>query len=195
MPTLSGQRASFTWCLNQYNLAEDNAAKQLNAKRMAKVLQRAPSLGLTIDEITQKQLYPEAEIAKFLGDTPAELGPDVVESQAIEAVHQAVDTSDLTKVGEGAGAVYAYGYRCAPDRLKIGLTSGDTVGRVMAQISTGTPDKPTLYLEIRTHDWVALERAIHATLDYRGKRVIGAGKEWFKTTREEVLGIYATMAE
>lgn len=193
MPTLAGQRASFTWALNQFNLAEDDDTKATNARRMAKIIQRAPSIGFTADEITQKQPYPEAEVTQYFGETPAELGPDVVEAQAIEAVHQLVDTSDLIRVGDGAAVVYAYGYPCAPDRLKIGLTTGDTVQRVVAQISTGTPDRPSLLLEIRTHDCNALERAIHAVLDYRGKRVSGAGKEWFRTTREEVLGIYGAM--
>jgi hypothetical protein len=90
--------------------------------------------------------------------------------------------------------VYAYGYRCAPDRLKIGLTTGDAIQRVAAQIGTGTPDRPVLRLEIRTHDCGALERAIHATLDYRGKRIDGAGREWFKTDREEIVAIYKAVA-
>ena len=33
-----------------------------------------------------------------------------------------------------AFALYAYGYACAPDRLKIGLTEGDTVDRIAAQL-------------------------------------------------------------
>jgi hypothetical protein len=59
-----------------------------------------------------------------------------------------------------AFALYAYGHACAPDRLKIGLTEGDTVDRIAAQIGTGTPDKPVLSLEIVTHDCGSLEKAI-----------------------------------
>ena len=83
--------------------------------------------------------------------------------------------------------MYANGYRCAPDRLKIGLTVGDVVQRIAAQISTGTPDKPALLLEIRTHDCSSVERAIHAILEYRGTKIPGAGQEWFKASREEVV--------
>ena len=38
-----------------------------------------------------------------------------------------------------AFALYAYGHACAPDRLKIGLTEGDTVDRIAAQIGRPWP--------------------------------------------------------
>jgi T5orf172 domain len=79
--------------------------------------------------------------------------------------------------------------------VKVGLTEGDAVDRIAAQISTGTPDKPVLLVEIRTHDCGPLEKAIHATLEYRGKRVCGGGKEWFKTTRDEIVSIYESVAQ
>src|SRR5215469_12840462 len=46
--------------------------------------------------------------------------------------------------------LYVYGYRCAPDRLKIGSTEVDTVQRIAAQITTSTPFKPVLLIEIKT---------------------------------------------
>ena len=87
-------------------------------------------------------------------------------------------------------AVYAYGYRSYPDRLKVGSTEAETVQRIAAQIGTGTPDKPVLHVEIKTNDCRALERAIHAVLEARGKRITGGGAEWFKVSREEILVIY-----
>ena len=83
-----------------------------------------------------------------------------------------------------------YGYKCAPGRLKIGRTDGDTVQRIALQITTGTPDKPVLMVEIKTNTCRALERAMHAILEARGKKVDGGGAEWFKTNRDEVLEIY-----
>jgi hypothetical protein len=73
---------------------------------------------------------------------------------------------------------------------------GTWARRITAQISTSTPDKPVLFLEIKTHDCGSLEKAIHATLEYRGRKIPGAGKEWFKATRDEVVAIYqgGTMA-
>ena len=86
--------------------------------------------------------------------------------------------------------VYAYGYGCAPDRLKIGETGVDPIQRIAGQISTGTPDKPVLFLEIRTPSRKSLEKAIHSILEHRGRKVVGGGDEWFKTSREEVIAIY-----
>lgn len=148
-----------------------------------------------MEEVTQGQLYPAAEVARYLDEATTDIGPDLSEGQAIREVAEAVDVSDVIRLGEGLTVVYAYGYRCAPDRLKIGLTIGDTVQRIAAQISTGTPDKPVLLLEIRTHDCSSLERAIHATLEYRGTKIAGAGQEWFKASREEVVEIYHSIAE
>ena len=86
--------------------------------------------------------------------------------------------------------VYAYGYRCCEDRLKVGFTEANTVQRIAAQISTSTPDKPVLLIEIKTDQCRALEGAIQATLETRGRKISGAGAEWFKTSRDEVLAIY-----
>lgn len=195
MATLAGQRAQFTWALRQYNLAEDSEKQALYALRMAKYIIAAPANGFTVEQVTQGQLYPGAEVARYLDETTTDLGPDLSEGQALREVAEAVDVSDVIRLGDGPTFVYAYGYRCAPDRLKIGLTVGDTVQRITAQISTGTPDKPVLLLEIRTHDCSSLERAIHAILEYRGTKIAGAGQEWFKVNREEVVAIYRFVAE
>jgi hypothetical protein len=77
-----------------------------------------------------------------------------------------------------------------PDRLKVGSTEWDSVQRNAAQIGTSTPDKPALCLEIKTDHYRALERAIQATLEVRGRKIFGGGTEWFKTSRDEVLAIY-----
>ena len=81
-----------------------------------------------------------------------------------------MDVSNVVRQGSGSGNVYAYGYKCAPDHLKIGSTELDTVQRIAAQISTSTPDKPVLFLEIKTEKCRVLERALHAILEYRGKK-------------------------
>ena len=147
-----------------------------------------------MEQVTQGQLYPAAEVAQYLATANSDADPGISEGEALREINEAVDTRDVLRLGDGPRVVYAYGYRCAPDRLKIGLTEGETIQRIAAQISTGTPDKPVLLLEIRTHDCSALERAIHATLDYRGSKIPGAGKEWFKTTREEIVAIYEAVA-
>lgn len=191
MATLAGQRASFTWALNQYNLAEDEEKKKHYAKLMAKYIANAPSNGFAVEQVTQGQLYPEAEVAQYTQSTNSDTEPEISEGEALTEISQSVDVSDVIKLGEGSKVVYAYGYKCAPDRLKIGLTEGDIVQRIAGQISTSTPDKPVLFLEIRTHDCGSLEKAIHAILAYRGCKV--EGKEWYKTSREEIMSIYQSM--
>jgi hypothetical protein len=195
MATLAGQRTQFTWALNQYNLAEDAEKQAYFAKRMAKYIAAAPANGFRVEQVTQGQLYPVAEVAQYLPSASSDTDPGISEEDAITEIAAAVDITDVLRLGEGPRVVYAYGYRCAPDRLKIGLTEGDAVQRIAAQVSTGTPDRPVLFLEIRSHDCSSLERAIHATLEYRGSKVPGAGKEWFKTSREEVISIYQSIVK
>jgi hypothetical protein len=129
-------------------------------------------------------------VTQFLEDPSAIPEPGISEEQARQTVAAAVDTSDVSRIGEGSGFVYAYGYGCCPDRLKIGYTEVDTVQRIAAQIGTGTPDKPVLSVEIKTNNCRALERAIQSILETRGQKINGAGTEWFKTTRDEVIAIY-----
>lgn len=190
MATLGGQRAQFTWSVNQYNSSEDLAVRDHHARRMAKYLAAAPANGFTAEEITQGQSYPADEVAKYLNDPEVATESDISETAAIQSLASTVDISDVVREGSGAGALYAYGYRCAPDRLKIGITDGDSVQRIAAQIQTSTPDKPVLFIEIRTDTCRALERALHGILEARGQKVMGGGAEWFKTTRDEVLNIY-----
>jgi len=123
-------------------------------------------------------------------DTSVSDDPGITEEQAVKTVREIVDTLDVTKIGGGTGVVYAYGYRCCQDRIKIGSTDVDTVERIAQQINTSTPDKPVLLIEIRTNKCRALERAIQATLETRGCKVTGGGAEWFKASRDEILAIY-----
>jgi hypothetical protein len=190
MATLAGQRANFTWALNRYNQTEDDEQRVRFAKLMAKTIATAPANGFTVEEVTQGQSYPAGEVAKYLNDPTAAAEPGISEDNAIRSLESAIDTTDVVRIGQGAGALYAYGYRCAPDRLKIGITESDTLQRIAAQISTGTPDRPVLVLEIKTTTCRALERALHGVLEARGKKVTGGGAEWFKTTRDEIVEIY-----
>jgi hypothetical protein len=194
MATLPGQRTQFTWALNQYNLSEDPERREHFAKVMAKYLKAAPSHGFTPEDIARGKSYP-AEVDQYANeaDTSAEEG--ISEEEALRTVERAVDTSDVVRVGDGVGIVYAYGYSCCPDRLKVGYTEGETVQRIAAQIGTSTPDKPMLLIEIKSNQCRALERAIQSTLETRGRKITGGGAEWFKVTREEVLEIYRFVAQ
>src|SRR5438552_13938588 len=117
MATLAGQRAQFTWSLNQYNLSEDPETRAKFAKRMAKYIAAAPANGFTVDEVTQGQIYPSSEVDQYINDPSVNDDPGITEEQAIRTVEETVDTSDVVRTGEGTGVVYAYGYRCCEDRL------------------------------------------------------------------------------
>lgn len=188
MATLAGQRAQFTWALNQYNLTEDPELRTRFARRMAEILKAAPKHGFTREQVSQGKSYP-AEVEHHMSDPDLGSEEGISEQSAESFIKNAVDTSDVVRLGEGNGAVYAYGYACAPDRLKIGSTETDVVERIAAQVSTSTPDRPSLKLEIRTDYCRLLERAIHAVLEVRGKRVDGGGAEWFRTSRDEIIEI------
>lgn len=189
MATLGGQRAQFTWALNQYNKSEDPREKTKYAEIMAKYIFAAPNYGFTVEQVTQGQDFP-SEVLQHTGERHINSESEITEDQALAMVNEAVDSSQVVRCGQGKGTVYAYGYGCCPDRLKIGCTEGDTIQRIAAQISTSTPDKPMLVIEIKTDSCRALERAIQATLETRGHKVLGGGAEWFKVSRDEVLTIY-----
>jgi hypothetical protein len=151
-------------------LSEDPQTRAKFAKTVAKYIAAAPANGFTVDEVTQGQIYPSSEVNQYLNDPSADDDPGITEEQAIRTVEEAVDTSNVSRTGEGAGVVYAYGYRCCEDRLKVGFTEANTVQRIAAQISTSTPDKPVLLIEIKTDQCRALERAIQATLGNAGSQ-------------------------
>lgn len=191
MATLAGQRATFTWALNRYNSTDDVDRRTKFVKQMAKTIATAPSNGFTIEEVTQGQSYPALEVEKYLRDPAAvAVEPGISEEESSESLAKSVEATDVIRAGQGNGTVYAYGYMCAPDRLKVGSTDGDAVQRIAAQISTSTPDRPVLVIEIKTDTCRALERAMHGILETRGRKISGGGTEWFKTTRDELMEIY-----
>jgi T5orf172 domain len=195
MATLPGQRAQFTWALNQYKLSEDDSDKRVHfAKLMANTIRNAPSNGFSVEEVTQGQSYPADEIQKYFSDQNISTEPGISEAEASEKLKQLVDTSNAIYLGSGAGSVYAYGYRCAPDRLKIGRTDKDVIQRIVQQISTSTPDIPVLFLEIKSDKNQYLEKALHAILSYRGQKVLGGGDEWFITSPKEIEQLYVYLS-
>lgn len=158
---------------------------------MAEVIADAPSLGFTEEDVTQHEDVPtevrhRANALHNIATTKPEEDPD----ELVVALKGTVDDRDVVELGAGDQSVYGYDYACAPDRLKIGSCTGDVLARVAAQISTGTPDRPRLLLVIRTHDCRALERALHGIFRIKGKQVAGAGAEWFRVSREDVIDCY-----
>lgn len=119
MATLAGQRAQLTYALNQYNLSDDPDRRTKFVRAMAKYIAAASSNGFTVEQVTKGQTYPVAEVNAVIAANATE-DPGITEEQAQRTVDEAVDSSDVIRIGEGAAAVYAYGYRGHPDRLKVG---------------------------------------------------------------------------
>jgi len=191
---LAGQRAKFTKALQDFNTTDENGVRAQAVDKMAQALRDAPSFGLGEDDVTQGQDVPAAVMEKLQAGT-VEVAPASDDDEALVAeVATTVDTSELSEFGVGGSCVYAYGYACAPDRLKIGRADGDAVARVAAQITTSTPDKPRLVVVLHTDDAGALERGLHAWFQLRGRRLEGGGKEWFRVTKDEVIEAYHRLA-
>lgn len=187
---LAGQRAKFSRARALFYSSTDDAQCARAAELMAEVLAEAPLNGFSEADVTQGEDVPD-EARHLAAGMPARSVEDQDDpDELVAALQTTVDTSDAIEIGQGAESVYAYGYRCAPDRLKIGSCAGDVVARIAAQIGTGTPDKPVLLLHIRTHDCRALERALHGMLRLKGRKIEGAGAEWFLATRDEVIAAY-----
>ena len=104
-------------------------------------------------------------------------------------------------LGSGAGAVYVYYDPCDKElaeskpqsvwECKVGMTESDVETRVKAQRTTAINEDPEIGLEIRTDTPRCLERAIHAILALKGKKIDPARKanEWFLTSPNEVMVI------
>jgi hypothetical protein len=189
MKPLSTHRQNFSWARNEYNKTDDLDTQTKYTQFMAKYLAEGKADGFTVEQITQGNSYP-AQVDRLSSGIDLQTLPSINEEQVKKQIEEAVDSAAVVRIGEGGAAVYAYGYACCPDRLKVGYATGDVLQRIADQIFTSTPDKPVLHLEIRTDNCRALERAIHAVLELRGRKTKGGGDEWFKITRDEVVEIY-----
>jgi len=191
MPTLGTHRGNFTWALNKYNETDHPPTQEKFARYMAKYVKAAQADGFSLDAVSNGQSYPADEVQKYFDAPPLNDVPEMSEEQLNESLAQKVDTTSVVRKGAGNEFVYAYGYNCAPDRLKIGMSSQtDCVQRIVQQINTSTPDRPVLHVEIKTDHSYSLERAMHSILIHRGKKIHGGGDEWFKTTAAEIIDIY-----
>lgn len=190
MGTLGGHRGNFTWALNKYNSTDDPLVREDFARKLAQYLANAHADGFKAEDVTQGQSYPADEVKKFVETVAAVELPEMSEEAVNAQLAAKIDTSNVIQLGVGPEAVYAYGYACLPNRLKIGMTTSNCVQRIVQQINESTPDRPVLHLEIKTGKAAVLERTLHSVLESRGKKLTGGGYEWFLTTPSEVIEIY-----
>ena len=112
----------------------------------------------------------------------------------------AKDSDVPLTLGSGTGAVYVFYYprdkKLAESKgksvweCKIGMTEGDVGSRVKGQMTAAIYEKPEIGLEIRTDNPRCLEKAIHAILELKGRKIdTDGGNEWFFTSPNEVMVI------
>ena len=107
MAVLAGQRAQFTWAVNQYNKTDEPAERAIFARRMAKYIKAAPANGFAVEDVTQGQSYPADEVKKFLDDADIDSQGEISEEQAQKTLNDSVDTKSVVRIGAGIGSVYA----------------------------------------------------------------------------------------
>ena len=102
-------------------------------------------------------------------------------------------------LGSGTGAVYVYYFprdkklaeseKKSVWECKIGMTESDVGSRVKGQMTAAIYEKPEIGLEIRTDNPRCLEKAIHAILELKGRKINtdSGGNEWFYTSPNEVI--------
>ena len=186
-----GQRMLLTKWIKIHNSTDDDGEKEKGARKLADVLAWAQSVGMSPAEIAEDRDLPHRAVELFeAGEGVSSPAGDRELREAEREVASSVDATSVTRLGQGPGSVYAYGYKCVPDRLKIGRTDGDVVSRIVNQINESTPDRPVLHLVLATTNSGALERALHGALALRDRKIDGGGKEWYRTAVAEIVAIY-----
>jgi hypothetical protein len=189
-----GQRMLLTKWVRIYNSTDDDGERERAARKLADVLAWAKSVGMSPSEIAEDRDLPHRALELLEAGGGIGFPADDAElREAVRDVESSVDTISVTRLGKGNGSVYAYGYECAPDRLKIGRTDGDVIRRIVNQINESTPDRPVLHLVLATNNPGALERALQGALVLRDRKVVGGGDEWFRASVDEILTIYRAL--
>lgn len=74
--------------------------------------------------------------------------------------------------------------------VKIGKTKSNPNFRVNEQTGTALPEKPIIFLQVKTNDCSNLEKLIHSTLSLMGKKSSGSvGNEWYISNEKEISNL------
>src|ERR1700758_4639724 len=130
MKPLSTHRQNFSWARNEYNKTDDLDTQTKYTQFMAKYLAEGKADGFTVEQITQGNSYP-AQVDRLSSGIDLQTLPSINEEQVKKQIEEAVNSAAVVRIGEGEAAVYAYGYACCPDRLKVGYATGDVLQRIV----------------------------------------------------------------
>lgn len=74
--------------------------------------------------------------------------------------------------------------------IKIGKSQHEPQFRINDQIGTAMPEKPIIFMEVKTNDCSNLERNIHSFLALSDKKHNkSVGKEWFVSNEEDLISL------
>lgn len=117
---------------------------------------------------------------------------------AVEAIQSPIATN-ICEDFYGA-SIYLYYYETyeklsqLEDRniwpCKIGMSSTDSLSRILTQVGTSFPERPIIALIIKTEKANQLEQMLHSILNFKGRKVENSpGKEWFYTSPNEISNL------
>ena len=196
-------RADFINALRQISQADsiviDDSKITFQAK---KALKKAVDMGLLKRPFDGAQSYVVCDASSVALDEPGDDRPTVKQQEDGLVGSKKLDGLEVEEVmGEGQQCVYCYylpAYRRLAENdgedgysIKIGFTKDlNPDARILGQATTALPEKPVIALLIKTHDAAALEKVIHAALDFKGQKIHEArGEEWYSTNVDKIKEI------
>jgi hypothetical protein len=138
--------------------------------------------------------------SKGLASSAVAFGMWSISGERADPVAQASNAAFSEEALDSSEFLYVYYLPAYRDRAileksdewphKVGMTRTSVASRLASQVGTALPERPVVVLAIPVERAAALERAVHAVLELRGKRVTDApGNEWFVTNTSEILSI------
>ncbi|MEM9147495.1 MAG: GIY-YIG nuclease family protein [Pseudomonadota bacterium] len=189
-PSVAVYKTQIRRSVRRFEAGEEDGA----IRAAIRTVTRAEAHGIALSDLVEAEELP-AELRAAVSDALADSG-DAGDALGGTGAAAAVDTSGLKAFGTGGECLYAYGFAGYPDRLRIGMTADDTPERRIAQqLGAGIPDRPKLHVIYRCRDARRLERAVHAILDCRDRRLVGTGPSWFLCSVEDLLEIIAFVVD
>ena len=166
-----------------------------NGGKSWKAVEKDAPIRRVLQEYVERHGWKRVEEGKAFGWGLPKESPEPPK----EILEPPKDSAVPLTLGSGTGAVYVYYYprdkKLAESEgksvweCKVGMTENDVDTRIKAQRTAAIYEKPEIGLEIRTDNPRCLEKAIHAILELKDRKIDtdGGGNEWFFTSPNEVV--------
>lgn len=152
------------------------------------------------------QWYIEDITDSEINDQPISFEAENLNENLQSLAVETIENSEATNIYEDfyGASIYLYYYE-AYEKLsqlegrdiwpcKIGMSSTDSLNRILTQVGTSFPERPIIALIIKTEKANNLEQAIHSILNFKGRKVENSpGKEWFYTSPSEISNLLRSL--